>query len=89
MSDYLKPTLYNGRGLENQLKNICYNAHDLCCGCPNPTSHLRHLFGVQCLSTETSTKENSENSTNKENPEEGFDAGDLEALFATDEDDRG
>ncbi len=44
MSDYLKPTLYNGKGLENQLRNCMYNIHDLSCGCDRPRQHLISLL---------------------------------------------
>lgn len=44
MSTYLKPSLYNGKGLENQLRNTIYNAHDLACGCNTPKDHLLHIL---------------------------------------------
>nr|UHS18207.1 MAG: hypothetical protein [Betatorquevirus sp.] len=89
MSDYIKPTLYNGKGLENQLKNLCYNAHDLCCGCQNPTKHLQHLFTEKWLPTTATTKEDGENTLETVAPEDGFDAGDLERIFALEEEKTG
>ncbi len=53
MSKFLTPTLYNGRGLENQLRNTIYNAHDLMCGCPKPAEHIKHLLTEEkCQFTE-------------------------------------
>lgn len=85
MSKYLRPSLYNGRGIENQLLNLMYNSHDLCCGCPNPRKHLISLLNREkCLpSEEISTKENT---STEENPD-GFDEGDLEKIFALPEED--
>ncbi len=52
MSDYLTTPLYNGRGMENQLKNTIFNAHDLCCGCSTPNLHLHYLLKLpSCPST--------------------------------------
>lgn len=83
MSDYLKPTLYNNRGLENQLKNLCYTAHDLCCGCNDPTKHLEYLFSEQkCHHTgDTTTTAGTNHGDDKE---DAFDEGDLENLFSKD-----
>lgn len=86
MSEYLKPTLYNNKGLENQLKNLCYNAHDLCCGCQNPTKHLEYLFTEQkCHLTEDTTT--TAGTSHGDDKEDAFDEGDLENLFSQEFDD--
>lgn len=85
MSDYLKPTLYTGRALENQLKNSIFNLHDLICGCNETSQHILHLFSEEkCLHFKEGgtliTKEDNHGDAN-------LDEGDLDALFAdTDED---
>lgn len=47
MSKFYAPPLYTPKGLENQLKNTIFNAHDLCCGCPEPAKHLEFLFSTE------------------------------------------
>lgn len=89
MSEYLTAPLYNGRGMENQLKNIIFNAHDLCCGCPKPNLHLHHLLQLPtCHSTEKDTTGGEK--TGKENgPDDAIDEGDLEAIFAQNDEELG
>lgn len=85
MSSYLKPVLYSGRGLENQWKNIIFQSHDLMCGCPKPLDHLKHLLQQEsCLHFKETTTEETGGTT--ANDELGIDAGDLENLFATEND---
>lgn len=86
MSKFLQPPLYTGRGLENQLKNTIWNAHDLICGCPKPKQHLEYLIsGEKCLSTTEDNKITTD-ADPKDGEEINLDIGDLDALFAdTDE----
>lgn len=88
MSKFLTPPIYNNRGLENQLKNTIFNAHDLACGCKNPLKHLQHLFSEKCHHTEGTTDGIIHTDTNEE---DGFDEGDLQRIFEenfTENDDR-
>lgn len=75
----------------NQLINVCCGAHDLVCYCNEPTKHIiLHLFSNQ--EPYFVTKEEKDNITkclittedDKTDivAEDGFDHGDLEALFA-------
>lgn len=60
MSKFQKPTLYNGRGLDNQWMNLIYNSHDLMCGCNNVKEHLLDILNNQKChhsTEEISTKE--------------------------------
>ncbi len=76
MSTFLQSTKYHGRALENQLTNTLINAHDLCCGCPEPLKHIHHLT-TKCLTsgdpTAIALKE-----------EDILETGDLEKLFEED-----
>lgn len=82
MSDYLKPTLYNGKGLENQLRNCMYNLHDLACGCNTPRVHLTKILNPEkChLSTDRGTEDRGEKGDAVLEP------GDLDTLFALSDD---
>ena len=53
MSKFLLPPLYTSRGLENQLRNNIYQAHDLICGCKTPKNHLLHLLDPECHPTDS------------------------------------
>lgn len=77
MSKFLTPTLYNGKGLENQLRNVFYNAHDLACGCNKPKQHILTIIGGSWPDT---IEKDPGNGTPADD-ETGFDAGDLEKLF--------
>lgn len=83
MSKFMTPPLYNNHGLENQLKNLCFNAHDLVCGCENPQKHLQHLF-EECHHTEDPTPSTAAATVDAI---DGLDEGTLEKLFAEDADD--
>ena len=85
MSDYIKPTLYTGRGLENQLKNCIFNVHDLCCGCPKPLKHLQHLFNEECRHSATTTENGGPDKEDTAGEDFHLDAGDLEQLFDVEE----
>ncbi len=87
MSTYLKPTLYNGRGLENQLKNLGFQAHDLICGCENPAKHLEAIFSTKQCHLSTVTEDRGDPVTDAVDLLEN---GDLERIFQEDvfEDDK-
>lgn len=86
MSKLFKPTTLSPKALQNAWMNTIFQTHDLWCLCENPLKHLKDIikkqecrhFNDAATSTETGgdTKEN----------EDGFDAGDLETLFATEND---
>ncbi len=80
MSKFLKPTLYNNRGLENQIRNLCYGAHDLACGCNTPGDHLLHI--LQPCHGITTTKEDP--ITALTDAVDGLEDGDLDRLFSED-----
>lgn len=84
MSDYLKPTLYSKRGLENGWLNLVYGTHDQICGCNDPINHLNHLIKKQKCPhiEETSTTAGTSGTT--ETQDAGYEEGDLEKLFAED-----
>lgn len=82
MSKFQKPGLYQGRALDTQWLNIIFQAHDLMCGCNKVIDHLKDILPKEeCRSSSTNT-----DGINTENlvPEDGFDAGDLERIFAGD-----
>lgn len=87
MSKFIKPTLYNSRGLENQLKNLGFQAHDLICGCPNPAKHLEYLFKTEECPHSTATEDPTSTPTDAVDI---IESGDLEKLFENDvfEDDK-
>lgn len=81
MSKFLKPSLYNGKGLENQLRNCMYNLHDLSCGCNTPRKHLTSILNPEkCHSTKEDGIHGDTNAF------DGVDEGDLDALFALTDD---
>ncbi len=87
MSQFYKPCLYNNRGKENQLKNLCYQGHDLICGCTDPTKHLQFLFGI-CPTSTTTTEDPI---TTLTDAVDGLEDGDLERMFSenfTEDDER-
>lgn len=85
MSDYIKPSLYTGRALENQWKNNIFSSHDLFCGCPKPFDHLKHLINEECRHLDT-TKENGDHDKEDTAADDfHLDAGDLEQLFDAEE----
>lgn len=89
------------RQLENEIINAAVHCHDIACDCNNPLTHIFQIglrqgctfdlpeeIRKQCLHTTTEEKDST-----KENgslvPEDGFDQGDLEELFAAGEDETG
>ena len=89
MSKFQKPTLYNGRGLDNQWLNTIYNAHDLYCGCNKVQDHLLDILKIKPCHHTTEKDSTAETTGTGETEEMPFDAKDLEALFAENQDDEG
>lgn len=86
MSKFLQPTFYNGRQQETNWINFNIHFHDSFCGCPEPLNHLRYLLNQQYRPTNdagTST----EIGGIQEKDEIGIDDGDLERLFAIENED--
>lgn len=77
----MKPTLYTPKGLENQLKNLGFQAHDLICGCSTPAKHLEEIFSTKCHHTEDN---HGTVTTGTEEDVDGLSPGDLEKLFSED-----
>jgi len=89
MSKFLQPTQYNGRQQENNWINFNIHFHDSFCGCPEPLTHLQHLLNERCRHFKDATT-TTETGGIQEKDEIGIDDGDLERLFATEnEDDEG
>lgn len=86
MSTYLKPPLYSKRGLEQQLKNLMFQGHELICGCNTPNDHLQYLLNQEKCHLSDPTATTAETGGEKETDDLGIDAGDLETLFATEND---
>lgn len=86
MSDYLKPSLYNGRGKENQLINLMFHGHDMICGCNDTNNHLLHLLRREKCHRSEGTTTTAETTGTPKDDEIGIDEGDLEKLFATEND---
>lgn len=85
MSKFQKPSLYSGRALDNQWMNNIFNSHDLFCGCLDPIKHLRDILKQQrCPSSKTTTKDGT-----PDGDDFIIDAGELETLFATEENAKG
>lgn len=83
MSKFLTPTLYKKRSLENQLRNCFYGIHDLICGCTTVQEHIHAILcEPKCLPSTTTTAATTDHGPG----EEGFDEGDLDALFAASDD---
>lgn len=88
MSKFYTSPLYTAKGLENQLRNNIYQAHDLICGCKTPKLHLLHLLDPECHHSGTATEETTGPTTTENDVlEEGL----LERIFdedLTEDDDR-
>ncbi len=89
MSSCLKPTVYNGRGLETQWINLVFQSHELICGCNDPQTHFNTLINNQKCHHSTEGTTIAATTGTIEKDETGFDAGDLEALFAENQEDAG
>lgn len=81
MSKFQKPTLYNGRGLDNQWMNTIFQSHDLYCGCNKVIEHLQDIINSQKCH-HTTEKDTTVQTTGIGDADEmPFDAEDLERLF--------
>lgn len=89
MSKFLQPSLYNGRAAEQQWVNIVWNTHDQLCGCNKPFEHLAEIINNGTCHTFTKETTTAATSGTTKRDETGFDEGDLEALFAENQDDEG
>lgn len=86
MSKFLREPLYNGRGKENQLLNLMFHGHDMICGCNTAHKHLQHLLTSEQCRHFKDTDTTEETGGTKGDGEIGIDAGDLERLFAPEND---
>nr|UHS18276.1 MAG: hypothetical protein [Betatorquevirus sp.] len=84
MSKFLKPTIYKNGALETQWMNSIFTTHDIVCGCQDTINHLKFLIeNQQCHSIIEG------NGTTTTFANADINAGDLERLFAEDEDNEG
>lgn len=86
MSKYLQPTKYTKKQLENNWINSTIHGHDLFCGCDDPLKHLQYLLKKETCPLTTDAATSTETGGIKEKEENTFDEGDLELLFATEND---
>ncbi|AXQ65996.1 MAG: hypothetical protein [Anelloviridae sp.] len=86
MSKFLQNVKYNKKQLENNWINNTIHSHDLFCGCDNPLKHLEYLLKKETCPHLTDAATSTETGGTKENEENTFDEGDLESLFATEND---
>lgn len=87
MSKHFKPCLYKNKALENQWINTIVGGHDLWCGCCKPFDHLKDILARDKW---LHTKDASTETTHTENGDADdftLDDGDLEQLFAIEEND--
>lgn len=78
-----KPANSSQKNQERNFLNLIYSGHDFFCYCNDPTDHILHLL-------KPTTKEepcHGDTPTTKENGDPDIDVGDLERLFAEDDDD--
>ncbi len=87
MSKFQKPALYQGKALDQQWINNIFNSHDLFCGCNHVIDHLKSILADPTWpgTGETSTAKEDTGPTD----ETGLSPGDLERLFAEDDDGTG
>lgn len=86
MSKQYKPTKLTPRALQNAWMNNIFQTHDLWCECENPLKHLKEIIKKEECRHTTDAATTTETGGDTENNEDGFDAGDLETLFATEND---
>ena len=102
MSSFWKPPVYDVRGRETQWINNTIQAHDIFCGCNEPGNHLLLALAERSAqqniskdTLQTATKclsggdHTGEEPTGQDEEDGGFGIGDLEKLFAEDEDTNG
>lgn len=90
-----RPTYYNATSIQGQLLNTFVSAHDLTCGCDHPIEHIIWTTATKGKPTRFTDEEKKklkeclgfgEDPTIKEEETTGLDTGDLEKLFAHDDD---
>lgn len=87
MSSYLKPGIYNQKSLQRQWLNNACSFHDSFCGCEKPLDHLKaYIEEQQCPPTIAGTSTDTTGGI-PGTEEDAFDDGDLEKLFAIEEED--
>lgn len=86
MSKFLQPVKYNGRQQENNWINFNIHYHDSFCGCPDPLKHLKHLLDQQCRHFKDAAT-TTETGGIPDDGDFGIDDGDLERLFAIENED--
>ena len=88
MSKLYKPTKYTPKQLERQQLNILHGVHDMFCFCPHPLKHCLLTIAekgeqIQLKRSEYNQLQQCLTITEEDiTPEDGFDGGDLEKLFA-------
>lgn len=94
----LTPSLYSTTQQEKQLLNHVFQIHDFACGCRDPPSHLTWLLINNCNPQDFNSTEKEKlkkwlgtttGETDTMEEDTGFNAGDLEKLFAQEEEDEG
>lgn len=89
MSKYLKPSLYNGKSAERQWINIIWSTHDQICSCDKVIEHLNSIVSNETCHHFTKETTTTATTGTTEKDETGFAEGDLELLFAENQDDDG
>lgn len=87
MTKFLKPSIYNGRSAENHWISLVFSTHDSICSCDDPIKHLNYLINQQKCRPSTEETTTIETTGTTEKDEMPFDAKDLEALFAENQED--
>lgn len=87
MSKFQQPALYKGKALENQWINLTISAHDLFCGCTKPLQHLQSILPKQ--ECHSSDQEDTTEKNTTHGDVTGLEPGELEQLFAENDEDKG
>ncbi len=91
----LQTPQYTSAALNLQLINSLHNNHDLCCGCQNPSEHLLFLLATKVKPTNFTKEEKKQiqkclgfgDGRTTEDEDTGLEPGDLEKLFAIEDED--
>lgn len=86
MSKFLQDVKYTKKQLENNWINSTIHNHDLFCGCDDPLKHLEYLLKKEKCPHLTDAATSTETGGIMEKEDDTFDAGDLEKLFALEND---
>lgn len=87
MSKFLKQPIYNGRSAENHWVSLVFSTHDSICSCDNVVDHFNYIINQQKCHRSTEEITTTETTGTIEKEEMPFDAKDLEALFAENQED--